>query len=109
MRLEPGRDGLDIVIRGAESRAEFLRRHALVIVWRRRILLFTKELGERGLLFGSAPQHELNVFHREIRRGGALVKFCSSKRMRIAVKHEHLAFVDWSGDERTGLVGLRRR
>ena len=100
---------MNVMIRRAEAGAEFLGGDPLVVVRGGGILLLAKQGGERGVLLGSALEAEHHVVHRQAIGREAAIEFCAGERMGGAEARDHLTFVDWSGDERTGLVGLCRR
>ncbi len=71
---EPGFDGGDVLVGGAELCAELGRREPLVVIGRAGRVQLRDELAERGFLAGAALENEMHAVElHAVRRGAAIV------------------------------------
>src|SRR5215472_8221875 len=98
MRLEPGRDGLDVVVRGAEARAEFLRRDPFVVIGGLGIELLALQSSESRVLLGAALEAQHHVVHGKAVRRETAIKFRAREWMRGAGTRDDLCVVHGRND-----------
>jgi hypothetical protein len=106
---EPGGNGLNVRIGGAELLPELDRRKPFVKGRRGSDLLLNQQILQRGLLVGSAFQHEQNPVHRQIGWRRALVVLRARERMRAPGESSQPRNVDSVRNPRADGIALRRR
>src|SRR5580700_6590686 len=106
MAAEPGGDGGDVLIGGAELRAELVRGEPLVVARRAGCVQLRDELVERGLLAGAALQDELHAVKLHAVGRGTTVVGGVGKRADGMRERDALGFVDGTNNADSGRDAL---
>ena len=111
LRLEPGDDGLNVGVGGAELLSELLRREPLVVIGGGFVLLLIEQGFESRFLSGAALQDEQHAVEREAGWGGAAVEFGARERTDVALQDDEILCVDRLRDARGNgsLLGSGKR
>lgn len=94
MRLEPGLDGGNVLVRRPELLAKLLRREPLVVTRTARSMQILDKLMQGLFLAVAAPQHQVDSLQRKALGRLPEIVGCVGQRMDCSVEDDAGAFVD---------------
>src|SRR5581483_5188014 len=84
--LQPGSNGLDVLLRRSECFSEFIWREPPVVVRGKLVLLIIQQFLQGGLLLGCALEHKQHAIHGQIGRRSADVELRAGRRMSVLLE-----------------------